>query len=459
MDLASARRRFPLITEAGLANLERIRQHEHAPWWTHAIGDHVTSEDRSAVDAFRGELAADRPEARRGPPERLLERIAGLRERVPLWQDRIPLGFDLARDWAFLPTMRREDLAARIELCVPEGEPQDRLIVYETSGTTGHAVRVPHHPGAVAKLHALVERALGWHGAAVLQGPQSIACMNLHAQAHLWVYPSLFSVWDQTGFARLNLNAHAWPGGLEAAQRFIEALSPGFLCGDPRSFSELLRLDCRTRHAALLSTAVALAPALRAALEARFGCPVLDWYSTTETGPIACSKPGAKGLALLSPDLYVEVVGAEGLPVPEGARGEIAVSGGRNPFLPLLRYRTGDFARLVFAEGEPRLLELEGRPPVAFRAADGSPVNSVDVGRALRQSFAVVQHAFVQRADGSCEAVLRPAYGAPLDPAAVARELQALFGQATRVEVRIDAALGLERKAVPYRSELSMEGA
>ena len=476
MDLAEARRQFPLVTEAGLQNLTRIREHALAPRWTHAIGDHVTAGDLQAVDAFRRELAAARPAPRRGPPEDLVERVAQLRERVPLWLERIPQGFAIGRDWAFLPTTRREDLAAQLALSVPEDEPQDRLIVYETSGTTGHALRVPQHPRAVAKLHALAERALGWHGCHVSEGPDGVACMNLHAQAHLWVYPSLFSVWREAGFARLNLNANAWPGGLESprqgtargapsgrsirlerAGRFIEALSPGFVSGDPRSFCELLRLDCAVRPAALLSTAVALAPSLRAKLEARFGCPVLDWYSTTETGPIACSKPGAEGLAVLSHDLYVEVVDAEGLPIGEGERGEIVVSGGRNPFLPLLRYRTGDFARLVWAEGAPWLVDLEGRAAVAFRAADGSPVNPVDVGRTLRQSFAVLQHEFVQRADGSCEAALRTAYGLPVDPATVARELQALFGESTRVEVRIDPTLGLERKAVPYRSELPLE--
>jgi len=112
MDLAEARRQFPLVTEAGLQNLTRIREHALAPRWTHAIGDHVTAEDLQAVDAFRRELAAARPAPRRGPPEDLVERVAQLRERVPLWLERIPQGFAIGRDWAFLPTTRREDLAA-----------------------------------------------------------------------------------------------------------------------------------------------------------------------------------------------------------------------------------------------------------------------------------------------------------------------------------------------------------
>lgn len=457
MDLDAARRLWPLLTPAGLRQLERVRQHAQAPRWTHLIGDHATAEDLAALDAFRAALAAPRAAHRAGPPDPIVEWVARTRARVPLWQERIPQGFALARDWAFLPTTRREDLAAHLDLSVPEDEPTERLIVYETSGTTGHALRVPHHPRAVAMTHALAELALGWHGAAVRRGPEAVACMNLRAQASVWVYPSVFSAWGEAGFARLNLNPHAWAGGAADARRFIEELDPGLLTGDPGSFAELLRLGVAARPAALLSTAVTLDAPLADALAARYRCPLLDWYSTTETGPIACSRPGGPGMALLAHDLYVELLDADGLPVPEGERGEVAVTGGRNPFLPLLRYRTGDTARLVSHPDGPRLVDLEGRAAVTFRATDGSPVNPVDVGRALRHDFAVVQHEFLQRGDGSLAATLRPAWGLPLDPARVEAALQRLFGAGARVEVRVDDTLGLERKVVPYRREAPPE--
>ncbi|MGC4122277.1 MAG: AMP-binding protein [Myxococcales bacterium] len=455
MDLNAARRLFPLATEAGLRTLERIRQHGSAPKWTHEIGDHVIAGDLAVVADFRKAQAATQPTSRLTPPDELVARIAALREKVPLWEERVPKGFDFARDWGYLPTMTREDIASRVEQCLPVDEPRDRLIVYETSGTTGHAVRVPHHPRAVALLHVLAETALGWHGRKVREGSGQVSCMNLRAQASVWVYASIFSVWREAGFARINLNPHAWSGGVEDCRRFVREMDPGFLSGDPGSFSELLKLEVSAKPSAMLSTAVALTRPLAQSLEARYGCPVLDWYSTTETGPIACSRPGGDGLALLASDLFVEILDAEGLPVPEGQRGEIVVSGGRNPYLPLLRYRTGDFARMVWGADGPRIVDLEGRGSVVFRATDGSPVNPVDVGRALRNNFAVVQHEFVQRADGACEATLRPAWGSPIDPDQVATELRELFGKDATISVRLDETLGVERKAIPYRSELT----
>ena len=97
-----------------------------------------------------------------------------------------------------------------------------------------------------------------------------------------------------------------------------------------------------------MSTSLALDPSLRQALAARFGCPVVDWYSTVETGPIAFACPSGTGLHLLPHDLHVEVLHPDGSSCAAGERGEIAVTGGRNPYLPLFRYRTGDFGSLRF---------------------------------------------------------------------------------------------------------------
>ena len=104
----------------------------------------------------------------------------------------------------------------------------------------------------------------------------------------------------------------------------------------------------------------------------------------------------------------------------------------------------------------PRLLDLEGRRPVLFRAADGTLVNPVDVSRVLRR-HPLVRHHFAQHADGSCELVLRPLPGTPLDTDALVAELAALLG-AVRLELRIDPALGdRDPKLTAYASELLLE--
>jgi phenylacetate-CoA ligase len=190
---------------------------------------------------------------------------------------------------------------------------------------------------------------------------------------------------------------------------------------------------------------MALAPALREQLAARFRCPVLDLYSMNEAGPIAVLDPRAGGHVLLQPRLLVEILAPDGSRLAPGQRGEVTLTGGFNPYLPLLRYRTGDHAALDLSGDEPVLVDLAGRRPVRFRAADGSWKNNVDVSHALAP-HAAAQTALHQDADGSF--VLR-ARGGHLG--AMRGSLIALFGAGARIEV---AELDADDKIVMFTSDL-----
>jgi phenylacetate-CoA ligase len=158
-----------------------------------------------------------------------------------------------------------------------------------------------------------------------------------------FTYVSVTPAMDESGFAKINLHPADWRDPDDRA-RYLDALRPEVIAGDPISFAELLRLPVQARPRAMLCTSMALAPALRGALEERFGCPVLDLYSMNEAGPVAVLDERAGGHVLLQPRMFVEVLDADGQPAPAGERGEVTLTGGFNFCLPLLRYRTGDHA-------------------------------------------------------------------------------------------------------------------
>lgn len=448
--------RLPLLTREGLAMFRRLEQHPHAPRWNHVAGDRVGPDDLAALGHFRRALEERRAPFGGEPPEPLLAWLTELAPKVPWLRARLQSGRVTPQAFRALGTTSREDVALRPESLIPDDAELDAMIAYRTAGTTGHALVVPHAVRAAASYPVLIDFALRARGITLPLGPEQVACLLVGAQRHTVTYPTVLSVWRQSGFAKLNLTPSDWPAP-DSPHHFFEDTRPALLTGDPLAFAELLRLGVSARPRALVTTAVALSAGLKRRLEAHFACPVVDWYSLTETGPIAAACPAGEGYHVLPHDVFVETLGPDGLPTSE--RGEVTVTGGRNPYLPLLRYRTGDFGRLACepcpcGDPMPRLRELEGRAPVLLRAADGSPVNTVDVSRLLRE-LPLVQHELVQRRDLSLALTARVVPGASRDTGPLERLLRGLFGDVP-VAVHWDDGLG-ERKVVPYRSELLLE--
>jgi phenylacetate-CoA ligase len=188
---------------------------------------------------------------------------------------------------------------------------------------------------------------------------------------------------------------------------------------------------------------------MRERLESRFGCPVLDLYSLNEAGPVAVADPAARGHVLLQHRLYVEVVDADGHPLAPGERGEVTLTGGFNFCLPLLRYRTGDYAALRFDGTQVVLAGLEGRPPVRFRTMRGEWLNNIEVTHAL-QRFALSQFTVHQNSDGGL--TLRLA-GAGADVDSVRKVILELFGPGQRFDLQDVGAF--DGKVIQYTSDLA----
>lgn len=453
--------RSPLLTPDGERMLQRLREHDDAPRFNYATGDRLHPVDLPVLDDFRERLRTQRGVRSIAPSPAIVQWVAGLRERVPFFRDRIPRSLDLERNWDALPTTSRQDLALSPWEFVPDDEPLERLIIYRTAGTTGHPISVPHHPRAIRCYEPLIELALERHGVRPQFDPHTVGCFLVGSQIRTYTYATVLYNWNGAGFAKLNLRQTEWPRD-GSQQRYFDDLAPQFLTGDPVSFAEMLRLDIAAQPLALVTTSVAMSPGLKERLRQRYRAPVIDWYSMVETGPLGYICPLSDAYHLLPHDVHAEVLRADGTPAPPGERGEITVTGGRNVFAPLLRYRTGDFGAIDFSpcacgDPMPRLVGLEGRTPVLLRSADGTPVSTVDISRLLRE-FPLLLHEFHQAADLACELVVRPLPGPRPDLDAISGAMRRLLGDVP-LSIRLDPLLGerSEGKTAPYRSELTLE--
>lgn len=451
--------RFPLASQNSLRLLRDMTGHAQAPRWNHVAGDRLSRDGLAAVHDF-AERLQQRQQAP-GVPVWLLEWLKRNRDNIPLLRNHVSGEITGDADWQGIRTCSRAELALHPEWFVPDDADLEAMMVYRTAGTTGHALLVPHHPVAVACYQVMLSFALQRHDVITTFDDSRVACFLVGAQHNTVTYPSVLSAWNGAGFAKLNLHASAWHAEGDA-QGYFNAFPPFFCTGDPISFATMLRQGIELHAAALVTTAVGMSRGLKHKLETAYRCPVIDWYSLTETGPLGYACPAGHGYHLVAHDIFVEVLDRDSQPCADGVLGEITVSGGRNPYVPLLRYRTGDWGRLdrmpcSCGDAAPRLVDLEGREPVLLRSCSGGVINPIDISRRLRE-FAIVQHQLTQHRDASVELILRPV-ASGLDHAAIRAVLAELFGSATSITIREDPELGDRGsgKVLPYRSEFWLE--
>lgn len=436
--------RFPTLSHDGQRMLDFMLGHPCAPVYRNRSGNRLQAHEVEAQRAYEREVAAAPVGWMPGAvPNWVPAFMADVFARVPHYR---ALGSP-PRFLEDLAPVTRADFAADIAQFVPDHVPLDRMINFRTTGTTGHPLLLPSHPVVAARYAAYHKRALRRVRIEPTHGRGQVGVVLLGYQRRCFTYVSVTPATNESGLAKINLHPDDWRHPDDRAL-YLDALAPEIVAGDPISFAEYLKLPLTRAPRALISVSMTLLPGLRERLEARFGCPVLDIYSLNEVGPVGVFDAILGGHLLLQPRLYVEILDRAGCPVPAGETGEITVTGGFNFCLPLLRYRTGDFASLGFSDEGPVLLGLAGRRPVRYLAR-GAWINNIDVTHSLLP-FPISHFNVHQRADASV--VLRLAPDALPQAGAARAALASLFGQPVTVEV-----LQADGKTLQYTSDL--EGA
>jgi phenylacetate-CoA ligase len=202
----------------------------------------------------------------------------------------------------------------------------------------------------------------------------------------------------------------------------IRAKRPRMLFGYPSALSHIAKhADKRGMAMNDLGIKVAFVTSERLYDEQRqtisrvFGCPVANGYGGRDAGFIAHECPSG-GMHLTAEDIALELVDAQGQPVPDGQPGEIVVTHLATGDFPFIRYRTGDVAvraegRCACGRGLPMLKEIQGRTTDFVVAEDGTVMHGLALIYILRdlpgvQKFKIVQHSLqrtqvlVQASDG-----------------------------------------------------------
>jgi phenylacetate-CoA ligase len=149
-----------------------------------------------------------------------------------------------------------------------------------------------------------------------------------------------------------------------------------------------LAFDCVLTHGQQTSAAD------KAVFASKWGARCLDHYSSKEAGQMAYSCPAGHGLHISAESVLVEIVDANGGPVPHGEEGRVVVTPLVSTAQPLIRYDQGDIARFgepcSCGRGLPVIAGISGRTLAIFRHPDGRQTARMlteDTRSALRASF------------------------------------------------------------------------
>lgn len=187
----------------------------------------------------------------------------------------------------------------------------------------------------------------------------------------------------------------------------IRATRPKMLFGYPSALSHIarhakihgIRMDDLGIQVAFV-TSERLYDDQREQISTVFNCPVANGYGGRDAGFIAHECPEG-GMHISAEDIIVEIIDAQGNPLPPGESGEIVVTHLATHDFPFIRYKTGDMGILhdkpcACGRGLPLIREIQGRSTDFVVAQDGTVMHGLALIYILRdlpqiEAFKIVQ--------------------------------------------------------------------
>jgi phenylacetate-CoA ligase len=320
-----------------------------------------------------------RPEVQRRQTQLLEKLCRHARQHVPFYRDtkRLDPLFrqdgSFSRDgWDDVPILTRGEAVDNEVALTAEKVPSEMLPVADdrTSGSTGTPFRIKRSFMQAISSHVLFERAAKWNKCGPITKLAITDVVPVEARDH-----------HADGAQEVNESSSVIvPAHLDPLKQIeiIARYKPSHIIAFPnlvQAWMETGNFGALASLRTMFSTGEVLRPEIRDMLERQLKVRVINFYSATETGPIAVAGPDGRlriseeALLLEQPDGPVD----PSRPVLVTATPFYAYA------MPLIRYATGDYVR--FSSRRPResvgLRRLEavlGRERNLFRRRDGARI-------------------------------------------------------------------------------------
>lgn len=253
----------------------------------------------------------------------------------------LPASLSSLEELPNLPFTTEEDLSKNAGglLLVSQSDIQ-RIISEATSGTTGLPKRVFYTMNDCCNTIELYKAGLGEF---VYPGSKTMICMPFSGPYGLGELIS--TAIEELGAAPLKVGVGRSFGELE---KIIKSEQPDTFVGLPTHlYSILTVLGPMSLKRALIS-GDACPVAVTKKIESMLGSKLFPHYGSREmgmAGAICCSAH--EGMHLRENHIIAEIIDEQGNVLPDGETGELVITTIGMEAMPIIRYRTGDYTRII----------------------------------------------------------------------------------------------------------------
>ncbi len=332
--------------------------------------------------ALRAHPTAPRETILRFRDERLRRLILHAARNVPFYRRRFerfgirPEEIRGAADLAKIPPVSREEIQGTDPKdLVSRGIDPDRLVVFETGGSTGTPLRIRRTWIEERILAAFRLRTFRLYGFRLRDRRVVIrALSSYHANDPGWIWEIVHGL----GLLRdraidCGLPPEEIIANLRREPPDVIGGYPSILARTAEFVTDADRTVIRPRFIA--SGSEVLTPSMRRTIREGFGAPVYSLYGCREANVLAWECPETGAMHVCDDNVVLEIV-RDGRPVGEGERGEVLITPLHSLAMPFVRYRLSD----VVTKGSetcscgmpfPTLRGIQGRMIDFFPLPDG----------------------------------------------------------------------------------------
>lgn len=333
------------------------------------------------------------------------------------WKGRLPASFGSESDLQALPFLEKQSIRKNELAFIAEGRDPRSLWVQKTSGTTGTSLKI-YWPKSMLPLWWAVTEVRVRYVAGVAQEMPRAMMGGRPVVAGSSVRPPFWRFnrqWKQLYMSSYHVSPKTSPHYISALRKYGSLWIIGYGSAIAALAESALEAGVEPYPVqSVITSGDTLLPGMRRLIEMFFRCKCFDFYGQAEGVAMAmeCSQGKMHTVPMAG---IIEVVREDGSLCRPGETGEIVATGLLNDAMPLVRYRTGDYA--CWSEEQdcpcgnpsPVIRNLEGRVDDYLETSDGRRIGRLST--AFKRSPSIHSAQLLQDRVGHAVLLVRPGEG------------------------------------------------